>query len=1078
MIKKIIIISLVIAIIVSLVVIIKAINFGALTIKLIEQTAKIKIDYQRLKGNVLTGFQIEDYCVCLSPSDSLMGATADINYRLRPLGLRLPSLFEVTLIEPTLSLAHKESRDPSQGFRLPTFNIGLRLVVKNGKIKYRSETTYDFTGISGLVFVDLVGDHLYLNTVNLAFQSVDYPIKINSANIDLRIAGESIEARSFRIKGSGLSLAGSGHYLINEKTGFINITSSTLDMTQFSQISGTVELKGEIGYQNRKLIPKVQGKAYRIEPFEKFSFETNSSADTIMINLFDGVLLEGELFAQIMYLDQNNWTMESNFKHLNVNNYLSLSEPIFINGFVAYRQKKFTAFVNSPADSGINVDSLYLFGAMNQNAINIDSGFICDEIRSLQFSGNLGTDFNIEFKFDDFDLTHLIRLLPLDGKVKGSCRVAGNIKRLALTEISSDLQIKNFAYNDIRASHIELTSELFSFEELKNKLEIKARKLHYKNLVGDTLEFLIDNGRYSIAAWYDNGIFKSTGKLDQDKKGTIDSLYLIYRDIVTSNDGPIVFDLKKLEIGDFRLFFIDGYLEGNLNERRFTLTQGDLSSFGKMIGLADTMQGKLDLSIVKDSFTIDAQNISFRGLDQGNLLGYGNITMQKLDIKHLNIHDISQSLEINGYWIKNHVEINAKLNDVGIWTLFFLEKILKDPSGLMSGSVSFNGNLDEFKFTGSGTIKKGAFTIEAIDARIDSAEGNVKFDKTKIYFEQATGRLTTLNRLPMPTSSGQVSGGGIISLEPKLKVRNLNFDFNFADAPLQFQPYAFGIGSGNFTVSLIENIAHYKGNINVKQGTVPIDFGMRVKVERPVNEEDWRMNIRVKGERNIWLRNRETDIEFGGELFIIKEQGAPYLSGTMQTHRGNFYWLNHVLAITNGELTFIPEEKIDPELDVWAEMDTREGVKIILHCFGPISEPVFEFFSDPPDYTEQDIVMYLNLNLTWRELESLKQGEYVGSVLPNAIVSWLESDVSRRIRRYTGLDYFRIETPLFEPESKTKVTVGKYISKNLFITYTYDITSFSNMFNVEYFIDDKNEIIIKRDDEGEYSMQYQYRIRF
>jgi len=31
---------------------------------------------------------------------------------------------------------------------------------------------------------------------------------------------------------------------------------------------------------------------------------------------------------------------------------------------------------------------------------------------------------------------------------------------------------------------------------------------------------------------------------------------------------------------------------------------------------------------------------------------------------------------------------------------------------------------------------------------------------------------------------------------------------------------------------------------------------------------------------------------------------------------------------------------------------------------------------------------------------------------------------------------------------------------------------------VEYFIDDKNEILIRKDEEGEYSLQYQYRIRF
>jgi len=176
---------------------------------------------------------------------------------------------------------------------------------------------------------------------------------------------------------------------------------------------------------------------------------------------------------------------------------------------------------------------------------------------------------------------------------------------------------------------------------------------------------------------------------------------------------------------------------------------------------------------------------------------------------------------------------------------------------------------------------------------------------------------------------------------------------------------------------------------------------------------------------------------------------------------------------------------IDPELDFWAEMDTRERdpetnqeIKIILHCTGNISEPIFEFFSEPPKYSEQDILTYMNLNITWRELESMKQGEYVGTVLPRSVLAWLESDVSRRLRAYTGLDYFRVEAPIFEPQEKTKVTVGKYISRNLFITYTYDITSFSNEFNVEYFIDDRNEILIKRDETGEYSLQYQYRIRF
>jgi autotransporter translocation and assembly factor TamB len=300
----------------------------------------------------------------------------------------------------------------------------------------------------------------------------------------------------------------------------------------------------------------------------------------------------------------------------------------------------------------------------------------------------------------------------------------------------------------------------------------------------------------------------------------------------------------------------------------------------------------------------------------------------------------------------------------------------------------------------------------------------------------------------------------------------------------RFNSYHFGTGSGNFSVGMKDKIAYYNGNITVKEGIVPIDFGLKPKQEE--GTDNWTMNLKIRGERNIWLRNREADIEFGGELYVIKEHTPLYLSGMLETRRGNFYWLNHILSITMGKVTFIPEEEIDPELDIWAEMNTRdkdpttgEPIIIKLHCFGPLSEPIFEFFTDPPGrYSEQDIITYLSLNITWQELESMKGGEYVGKILPQSILLWLESDVTRRIRQYTGLDYFVIEGPFLESEETAKVTVGKYISKDLFITYTYGITTISNEFNVEYFIDDKNEILIRRDEGGEYSLQYQYRIRF
>ena len=433
--------------------------------------------------------------------------------------------------------------------------------------------------------------------------------------------------------------------------------------------------------------------------------------------------------------------------------------------------------------------------------------------------------------------------------------------------------------------------------------------------------------------------------------------------------------------------------------------------------------------------------------------------------------------DANGVVSIEHTDVSARFKDVGVWVLFFLKRFLKDPTGLMTGQVGFDGNLQEFSFSGGGKIHDGSFGVSVIASQFDSVTADVVFEGDRIVFVSGRGLVSPANGRQLP---GQpIFGGGVVKLERRFGVKNLNFDFSFVDAPIQFPPFAYGIGSGNFSLNMRDRIMYYNGNIRVKEAVVPLEFGMKLDEEQEAPGDNWRLNVRLRGERDIWLRNRDADIEFGGELSIIKETGPVHLSGLLETTRGSYYWLNHILTITEGKVTFIPEDIIDPEVDFWGEMDTREGIKIILHLYGHISEPIFEFFTDPAgEYTEQDIVTYLNLNITWQELEQIKRGEYMSKVLPHSLLSWLEGDVSRTIRQYTGLDYFRIETPFFEADEKTKLTVGKYISRNLFVTYTYDITTFSNEFNVEYYIDDKNKIHVERDDTGEYSLQYQYRLRF
>lgn len=1086
--KKFILPAIIVLIIIAVYIVIKTVDFGALTIVFLERTANIDIKYKTMEGNPFRGYKIENYNVKLSETDSVYGKIADITYRFEPWGFRLPHLFEINLIEPTVSIKKKTGTGEKTKFSLPRLNLGLRINLKNGKVLYRNEKLFTIEAISGLVFIDLIGPKIYLSTINLSLRAKEYPVSITSANLDLTITNKGIKANSFKIKGKGILLQGEGTYSFKNNQASLKFENAKLVMQKFGIHKGIIMFSGNAEYINNKLLPKIHGTVEGFEPVEHFNFETNVFADTIWVNIFDGELAGGRVFAQVKVLNWKIWEFEANFNEVNIGKYLNFHESILVNGYMKYKGKNYIGIIKSPTEYELGFDSLLIFASTPESQICLDSLFIIDDRKILEIDGNIYPGCDININFNNFDLEKLTKYVQLKGKLEGYCHLQGDLKKLKNVLITSNITGIDFVKGDIAIKEFSINSKNFVFGEQSGYLKLALEKPSYKNQSLENITLFLENHNILFEAKGQDDNLKISGILDKNWGGAISSFYIKYNGVETKNTAPITFDIPNKKLGKINLSFIDGTLKGNLSPLNLSLSNGNLTKLGMLLGLREDISGKLEFSSAENKLTIDAQEINFRGLKNGLLAVKGEYKNKTIIVETLNVSDENgQNLHAEGLLSTEKSYINVKFNDFGIWALWFLNNFLDKPDGLMNGDVTFQGNLKNFELTGEAEVINCSFGLDVISAKLDSLSSNIKFDNNRIIFESAKGQISTLSHSRLANSNGaEISAGGIITLEPRFGVKNLNFDISFKNAPLQYQPFVYGIGSGNFSFGIKDKVSYYNGNITIKQATVPIDFGLRIKPKKNDGNDEWTMNIRIKGERNIWLRNRDADIEFGGEIYIIKEQGEPYISGIMKTHRGNYYWLNHVLSITQGQITFIPEEKIDAELDIWAELDTREKVPggntpitIKLHCFGTMSEPIFEFFTDPDGlYSEQDIMTYLNLNISWRELESIKQGDYVGKVLPHGLLSWLEGDVSRRIRKYTGLDYFRIETPYFEPELKAKLTVGKYVSRDIFITYTYDITSFSNEFNVEYFIDDKNEILIRRDEEGEYSLQYQYRIRF
>lgn len=1051
-------------------------HFGALTLGILERVAGVNVAYEHISGNVLQGFRISNYRVRLSETDSVCGVLAHIHYRFNPFMLRLPNLFEINLIEPRITIEAKQTTGGS-GFRgLPNLRLGLRINLKNGQIMYKNQGSYEIDRISGIVFLDLVGRRTHVATMNLSLHSAKHSVYVRSLVLDAEVDNEQIRLNSFKCLGTGFALEGSGQYSYQPKYARFDFVKGQCDLEKLNQHEGIVDFTGSITYAQGNFLPRIRGNVTGLKPFDEFGFETNAASDTIWVNVFDGKVLGGILFAQLKVMQLRDIEFLMNFKDLDISEYVGIEGPVVTSGYLSYAANRFCGFVGSPQELGL--DSLFFFGSYAESELQLDSLFVSEGRRTLYARGKILPRFDVDVEFSDFDIGRFQNYFPVSGRLNGSLHVVGEPRDLYGLSLTSALLVQDLSIHGFNVDSLLLSSVDFQKDRKDRNMSVTLRGVHYRDYHFGCTDLRIKDTVFNFVASDEADSFYIDGILRDGFRGTICSLFVNYNQVLTRSMEPIEFDILRKTLSSVNLSLADGVFFFSRVPLSLEFAGVDLGKIGRLLGLRDTIRGTLDLSYVNDSIRMNGQNIDFMGLENGVLEFTGHYASGGVVVESLHIHDDNnQVFDAQGILSFEESELTAKFSDVGIWVLAFLKNFLGDPTGLMTGEVAFRGNIDQFELSGGGKIQDGSFSVDVIASQFDSVNTDVLFEGDRIVFATGKGMISPKNGRKL--SDQWVSGGGVVKLEKRFRVDNLNFDFSFIDAPLQFPPFAYGIGSGNFSMSMRDRVMYYNGNITVNEAVIPLEFGMKIEEEQVAQDDDWHVNLKLKAERDVWLRNPDADVEFGGEVSIVRENGPVYLSGIMETDRGSYYWVNHILTITQGKVTFIPGDEIDPDLDFWAELNTREGIRIILHLFGPISEPIFEFYTDPPgQYTEQDIITYLNLNITWQELEQLKRGEYMSRIIPRSLLSWLEGDVSRAIKRYTGLDYFHIETPFFEEGDKAKLTVGKFIDRNLFVTYTYDITTFSNEFNVEYFIDDKNKIQVERDETGEFSLQYQYRLRF
>ena len=206
------------------------------------------------------------------------------------------------------------------------------------------------------------------------------------------------------------------------------------------------------------------------------------------------------------------------------------------------------------------------------------------------------------------------------------------------------------------------------------------------------------------------------------------------------------------------------------------------------------------------------------------------------------------------------------------------------------------------------------------------------------------------------------------------------------------------------------------------------------------------IDIRVILGDRVIVKAEGVDASLGGEVLLtIRSLQEMTGKGEIKVIKGRYGIYGVSLDITRGRLFFAGGAIGNPTLDILA-LKTVNEVKAGVLVSGTLQRPVVKLYSEPA-LPETDILAYIVLG------HPLGQDQEQGALLMRAAAALLSAGQSvalqDQIKNRLGLDTIDIESGKGEV-SRSLVTIGKYLSRRLYISYGYALFTGESLFRLRY----------------------------
>ena len=205
------------------------------------------------------------------------------------------------------------------------------------------------------------------------------------------------------------------------------------------------------------------------------------------------------------------------------------------------------------------------------------------------------------------------------------------------------------------------------------------------------------------------------------------------------------------------------------------------------------------------------------------------------------------------------------------------------------------------------------------------------------------------------------------------------------------------------------------------------------------------LNLAVKGDSALRVRNNLADLHGSLDLLIRGTLARPVVFGEVTLEpEGKLVLGPNEYFIERGNLRFTNPMKIEPVVDLVARADVRE-YDITLNLSGTFQDLNLQYSSNPPLADLEVLSLLTTGTESWAGGSSVgrSRDRTAGQAATELLYGQAASLVTQRTGRLFGLDQFRVQ-PLTKASgelSSARVTLGKQLSRDLYLTYSYDPTS-------------------------------------